>query len=82
MEFEAKNVYLVLSSAGERPRQVRVLLDGKPIPSKFAGADVHNGVLTVRNQRLYSLVSLPGDQQHHLSLRLAAGTAGYAFTFG
>jgi cytochrome c biogenesis protein CcdA/thiol-disulfide isomerase/thioredoxin len=82
MEFEAKNVYLVLSSEGEKPRQVQVLLDGKPIPNKYAGADVHNGVLTVRNERLYSLVSLPGDQQHRLSLRFAPGIAGYAFTFG
>lgn len=82
LEFEAKNAYLVLSSEGERARTVRVLLDGKPIPNKFAGADVHNGVLTVRNQRLYSLVLLPGDQQHRLSLRFSPGVSGYAFTFG
>jgi cytochrome c biogenesis protein CcdA/thiol-disulfide isomerase/thioredoxin len=82
MEFEAKNVYLVLSSAGEKPRRIEVLLDGKPIPNSLAGADVHNGVLTVRNERLYSLVSLPGDQRHRLSLRLAPGVSGYAFTFG
>jgi cytochrome c biogenesis protein CcdA/thiol-disulfide isomerase/thioredoxin len=82
MEFEAKNVYLVLSSEGERPRQVQVLLDGAPIPNELAGADVHNGMLTVRNQRLYSLVSLPDDQQHRLSLRFAPGVSGYAFTFG
>jgi thiol-disulfide isomerase/thioredoxin len=82
MEFEAKNVYLVLSSEGERPRQVQVLLDGKPIPNSLAGADVHNGRLTVTNERLYSLVSLHGDQQHRLSLRLAPGVSGYAFTFG
>jgi hypothetical protein len=82
MEFEAKNVYLVLSSAGEHPRQVHVLLDGKPIPNKLAGADVHNGVLTVERERLYSLVSLPGDAQHRLSLRFAPGVTGYAFTFG
>ncbi|HEX5225554.1 MAG TPA: cytochrome c biogenesis protein CcdA, partial [Solirubrobacteraceae bacterium] len=31
VEFEAKHVYLVLSSPGERPRPVRVLLDGRPI---------------------------------------------------
>jgi cytochrome c biogenesis protein CcdA/thiol-disulfide isomerase/thioredoxin len=82
MEFEAKNVYLVLSSEDEKPRQVEVLLDGKPLPNKFAGADVRNGALTVRNERLYSLVSLPVDQQHRLSLRFAPGVAGYAFTFG
>jgi cytochrome c biogenesis protein CcdA/thiol-disulfide isomerase/thioredoxin len=82
MEFEAKNVYLVLSSEGERPRKVQVLLDGKPIPNSLSGADVHNGMLTVTNERLYSLVSLHGDQQHRLSLRFEPGISGYAFTFG
>src|SRR5580693_102803 len=82
MQFEAKNVYLVLSSAGESPRQVQVLLDGKPISARDAGADVHGGALTVTGQRLYSLVSLPTDQEHRLSLRFAPGVSGYAFTFG
>jgi cytochrome c biogenesis protein CcdA/thiol-disulfide isomerase/thioredoxin len=81
-EFEARNVYLVLSSEGERPREVRVLLDGRPIPAREAGADVHDGVVTVTSQRLYSLVSLAGDEQHRLALRFAPGVSGYAFTFG
>jgi cytochrome c biogenesis protein CcdA/thiol-disulfide isomerase/thioredoxin len=82
VEFEAKNVYLVLSSAGETPRPVQVLLDGKPISARAAGADVHGGVVTVRGQRLYTLVSLPRDERHRLSLRFAPGVSGYAFTFG
>ncbi len=82
VEFEAKHVYLVLSSAGERPRGVQVLLDGRPIPARDAGADAHGGVVTVRGQRLYTLVSLPGDERHRLSLRFAPGVTGYAFTFG
>jgi cytochrome c biogenesis protein CcdA/thiol-disulfide isomerase/thioredoxin len=82
VEFEAKNVYLVLSSEGDRARGVQVLLDGKPIPSKSAGVDIHKGVVTVTSQRLYSLVSLPRDQQHRLGLRFAPGVSGYAFTFG
>jgi|HubBroStandDraft_2_1064218.scaffolds.fasta_scaffold00029_41 cytochrome c biogenesis protein CcdA/thiol-disulfide isomerase/thioredoxin len=82
MEFKAKNVYLVLSSPGERPLPVQVLLDGRPIPAAEAGADVHDGVVTVRRQRLYWLVSLPDDQQHRLSLRFANGVTGYDFTFG
>jgi cytochrome c biogenesis protein CcdA/thiol-disulfide isomerase/thioredoxin len=82
LQFEAKNVYLVLSSAGESPRQVQVLLDGKPISARDSGADVHHGAVTVTGQRLYSLVSLPGDQEHRLSLRFAPGVSGYAFTFG
>jgi cytochrome c biogenesis protein CcdA/thiol-disulfide isomerase/thioredoxin len=82
VEFEAKNVYLVLSSPGGRPLPVRVLLDGHPITAADAGADVHDGVATVRRQRLYTLVSLPREGQHRLSLRFAPGVTGYAFTFG
>ncbi|HUB73758.1 MAG TPA: cytochrome c biogenesis protein DipZ [Solirubrobacteraceae bacterium] len=82
LEFKARNVYLVLSSPGERPLPVRVLLDGRPIPASDAGADVHDGAVTVRRQRLYWLVSLPSDQQRRLSLRFADGVSGYSFTFG
>jgi len=38
--------------------------------------------VTVRRQRLYSLVSLPGDERHRLALRFTPGVTGYAFTFG
>ncbi len=82
LQFDAKHVYLVLSSPGERPLPVQVLLDGHPISAADAGADVHGGVVTVRRQRLYTLVSLPTDEQHRLSLRFAPGVTGYAFTFG
>jgi thiol-disulfide isomerase/thioredoxin len=82
LEFQAKNVYLVLSSAGNVPRPVRVLLDGRPISVADAGADVHNGLVTVKGERLYTLVSLPRDERHRLGLRFAPGVTGYAFTFG
>jgi len=72
----------VLSSPGERPLQVQVLLDGHPISAADAGEDVRGGVVTVRRERLYSLVSLPRDEQHRLSLRFADGVTGYDFTFG
>ena len=75
-------VYLVLGSAGRKPRQVQVLLDGRPVTARQAGADVHGGRATVTNQRLYTLVSLPRDEQHHLTLRFAPGISGFAFTFG
>jgi cytochrome c biogenesis protein CcdA/thiol-disulfide isomerase/thioredoxin len=82
VEFDAQRVYLVLSSPREKPLPVRVLLDGRPIRSADAGADARRGVVTVRRQRLYELVSLPRDEQHRLSLRFAPGVTGYAFTFG
>ncbi len=82
VEFKAKHVYLVLSSEGERPRSVQVLLDGRPISTADAGSDVHESRVTVTGQRLYTLVSLPGDQRHRLGLRFPPGVTGYAFTFG
>jgi cytochrome c biogenesis protein CcdA/thiol-disulfide isomerase/thioredoxin len=82
VEFQAKNVYLVLSSAGAAPRSVQVLLDGRPISAPEAGADVHDGLVTVRGQRLYTLVSLPRDERHRLTLRFSPEVSGYAFTFG
>jgi hypothetical protein len=59
-----------------------VLLDGHPISDNQSGADVRNGVVTVRGQRLYSLVSLPNDQPHVLTVELPPGVSAYDFTFG
>jgi cytochrome c biogenesis protein CcdA/thiol-disulfide isomerase/thioredoxin len=66
-----KSVYLVLGSRGARPRDVDVLVDGEPYRR-----------VTVRRQRLYTLVSLPRTEEHELTLRFEPGVAGYAFTFG
>jgi thiol-disulfide isomerase/thioredoxin len=81
-QVRAKRVYLVLSSAGGRPRAVQVRLDGRPIRSAAAGADVRGGRVTVTGQRLYSLVALPRPETHRLTLRFSPGVSGYAFTFG
>ena len=79
--FGARRVFLVLGSPG-RDRSARVFLDGRPIPNRLAGDDVADGVLTVSDQRLYSLVDLPRVGRHRLTLRLDPGISGYAFTFG
>jgi cytochrome c biogenesis protein CcdA/thiol-disulfide isomerase/thioredoxin len=80
--FQAARVYLVLTSAGNAPRRVRVLLDGREIPAREAGADVRRGVLTVRGQRLYALVSLPAAARHALTVEVPPGVSAYDFTFG
>jgi cytochrome c biogenesis protein CcdA/thiol-disulfide isomerase/thioredoxin len=69
--FQAAKVYLVLSSAGNRPRSLAVEVDGR-----------HTRDVTVRGQRLYTLVSLTRAARHTLRLRLAPGLSAYAFTFG
>jgi thiol-disulfide isomerase/thioredoxin len=81
LNFTARRAYLVLGSPGQ-PRTMQVLLDGKPIPDSLAGPDVHNGVATISNQRLYRLVDLPHPGSHVLTLRPQEGIQGYAFTFG
>jgi cytochrome c biogenesis protein CcdA/thiol-disulfide isomerase/thioredoxin len=78
----ARKVFLVLSSKGGRPRDVRVLLDGRPVGEAEAGEDASGGRVTVREERLYRLVSLPRVEDRRLTLRVPAGVTGYAFTFG
>ena len=58
------------------------MLDGRPIPNKEAGADVHNGKFTVVGQRLYSLVSFPEAEQAIVTVELPPGVSAYDFTFG
>jgi cytochrome c biogenesis protein CcdA/thiol-disulfide isomerase/thioredoxin len=79
---QAAKVYLVLTSAGNVPRQGRVLLDGQPIPNAHAGADVKNGVVTVTGERLYSLVSFPTAEDFAFTVQLPPGVSAYDFTFG
>ena len=43
---------------------------------------MRGGRVTVREERLYRLVSLPRVQDRRLTLRVPAGVTGYAFTFG
>jgi cytochrome c biogenesis protein CcdA/thiol-disulfide isomerase/thioredoxin len=80
--IQAEHEYLVMTSAGNVPRTGEVLLDGRPIPNKYAGADVHNGRFTVAGQRLYSLVSFPSDQQAIVTVVIPHGVSAYDFTFG
>ena len=78
----ARKVFLVLSSKGERGREVDVLLDGEPIQPSEAGADVRAGRVIVREERLYRLLSLDRVEDLRLTLVMPPGVAGYAFTFG
>jgi len=82
LSFQARRVFLVLGSRGSQPRQLEVLLDGKPVTAAAAGEDVSGGIATVSGQRLYRLVDLPKAGRHSLELRFEPGISGYAFTFG
>ncbi len=80
---QARDVYLVMTSAGNLPRRGRVLLGGKPIPAADRGTDVGpGGYFTVKGERLYNLVKLPGDDTFRISVQLPPGISAYDFTFG
>ena len=80
LRFRARRVYLVL--AGPRGAAVDVRLDGRRPGPGAAGADVRDGRVRVGERRLYDLLDLPAVADGRLELRLPAGVAGYAFTFG
>ena len=79
---QAAHVYLVMTSNDDKARTARVLVDGKPISASEAGSDVHDGLVKVQGQRLYSLISLPGDQQQTFTIQIPPGISAYDFTFG
>ena len=77
----ARRVFLVMDGHG-REHDVRVFLDGEPLPDRLAGEDVRGGRARVREQRLYRLVDLPEVGRHVLRLEFDPGVSGFAFTFG
>ncbi len=80
--FQAQHVYLVLTSVGDRPRRVQLLLNGRPLTAAEEGADVHNSTVVVRGQRLYNLLSLPADEMGTVTVKVPRGVDAYDFTFG
>jgi len=79
---QGKHVYIVLSPPADGVGHVGVLINGKAPTAADAGSDVHDGVVTVDSQRLYNIVSEPGDYDETIKLSFSPGTSGYSFTFG
>jgi cytochrome c biogenesis protein CcdA/thiol-disulfide isomerase/thioredoxin len=81
LKFGAKRVFLVLGSP-DRPRTMKVMLDGRSIPKADQGKDVKDGTVTIDGERLYNLVDMPDAGDHTLTLVPQVGVEAYAFTFG
>ncbi len=84
LNFTADKVFLVMRPQENQKGIIKVLLDGKPIEAKSAGADVKNGILIIDSDREYNIVDLKGNSVNHL-LRLEFQDSGievFAFTFG
>lgn len=87
-QYLASNANLVMGPGGVGSKKAVVTLDGVPVPEAMRGADVFeeggNTVVTIDDERLYSLVDGKGEYgEHTLRVRfLDDGIEAYAFTFG
>lgn len=82
--FSASKVFLVLRPNATKNGKIHLLLDGKPLDASTAGADVKDGLITIDQDRLYTLIDLHGKtEEHTLTIEfLDPGTEAFAFTFG
>ncbi|MBI4152967.1 redoxin family protein [Candidatus Woesearchaeota archaeon] len=79
--YDAQNVYLVMRADEETA--VHVLIDGKQVSSDLAGKDVVDGIVSVKEDRLYKLIESPTYGEHVLELAVEKqGLQAFAFTFG
>ncbi len=80
--YGAKNVYFVASS--DNGVKAKILLDGKPISASQAGSDVAaDGTVTIKDNRLYSLVNGTDYGTHTLEIDVEGlGLDAFTFTFG
>lgn len=80
MNFEAKEVYLVMRSSTGKPANIKVYVDNK---LQYFGEDNKNGTVTVDGDKLYKLITLPTPGRHLLRLEFEdSGIEVFAFTFG
>ena len=79
--YHAKNVFIVAGSpVGAR---MSVLIDGKPVGSR-AGNDVNaDGIVEIKDERLYHLIQDSEYGEHTLELIIEnVGLQAFTFTFG
>ncbi len=79
LNFDAKDVYLVMRTKGD-PSKVKVYVDDK---LQYFGEDNIEGTVTITKDSLYRLIKLPTAGRHILRLEFEdENTEVYAFTFG
>lgn len=78
--YNAKEVYIVAVST--KPVQIEILQDGTLIAGS-AGSDVVNGLMTVKESKLYKVIKNTAVEEHVLEMRIKdSGVQLFAFTFG
>lgn len=83
LHFDAKEVFLVMRPKDGTQSSVKVYLNDTIIPSNAAGEDVQDGIVQIKEDRLYKLVNQQQAQSAILKLVFDDdNTELYAFTFG
>lgn len=77
LDFNAREVYLVVSTIEGETAEVTVLVDGKPVGTD----DVKGGMLRPAEDRLYRLVSTDSARKAVLTLTVRGRVRFHAFTF-
>jgi cytochrome c biogenesis protein CcdA/thiol-disulfide isomerase/thioredoxin len=82
LNFTAKNVFLVMSSDNDKEIPVKVYLNDQLVKDQ-AGVDVSDGIVSVKEDKLYHLIQLEEPGQFYLKLEFPQGKVQtFAFTFG
>jgi cytochrome c biogenesis protein CcdA/peroxiredoxin len=82
LNFNAKDVYLVMSAGDDTETEVNVYLDDNLVETS-SGVDVIEGTVLVKEDRLYHLIKLDEPGEHTLKLEFPDGNIqAFAFTFG
>ncbi len=78
--YSAKEVNIVTENAAE----LEILLDGQPLSSEHAGADVVDGnMIHVAEPRLYNIINNDASSTHLMEIKVSgAGFQIFTFTFG
>ena len=82
LPFHARDVFFVAASGTGRSVQLLVTMDDGPIPVRFLGEDVRDGIVNVGRSDLFRLIALPEAGTHVLQIEADAGFRLYTFTFG
>ena len=80
LNFESKEVFLVMRTNNGIPAKVKIFVDDKV---QYFGTDNKDGIVTVDKDTLYKLINLPLPGRHNVRLEFVdSNIEVFAFTFG
>jgi len=80
LRYNAKQVNIVTENVAE----LKIFLDGEPIPAKYSGEDITSGnMLIVSEPDLYNVISSENSSSHLMEIQIEGkGFQIFTFTFG